>query len=145
MAWVPVACLERGQTLETHKNPCHALRLQKSNRTAVGLSRPSTSLFVCASKAWMPGTRPGMTSQSNIPAFDLLAQRLHLIRDFLHVRVDRERLAVGVERLPVLADLLQDHPKAGERPEVTRIAVEHFLDVGHRAPLILQGEEQRVA
>jgi hypothetical protein len=29
------------------------------NRTAVGLSRPSTSYF--ASKTWMPGTRPGMT------------------------------------------------------------------------------------
>jgi hypothetical protein len=35
-------CLERGQTLETQKNPCHAPRLPKSNRTAVGLSRPST-------------------------------------------------------------------------------------------------------
>ena len=32
--------VERGETLETHKNPCHALRLQKSNRTAVGQARP---------------------------------------------------------------------------------------------------------
>src|SRR5882762_904992 len=39
----PLPCLERCRTLKTQKNPCHALRPLKSNRTAVGLTRASIS------------------------------------------------------------------------------------------------------
>ena len=38
-----LSCLDRRQNVKTQKNPCHAPRPLKSNRTAVGLSRPSTS------------------------------------------------------------------------------------------------------
>src|SRR5467141_2943330 len=48
-------CLERCRTLKTQKNPCHALRPLKSNRTAVGLSRPSTSFLLLQCWMWMPG------------------------------------------------------------------------------------------
>jgi len=34
-----IPCLERGETLETQKNPCHVPRPPKSNRTAVGQAR----------------------------------------------------------------------------------------------------------
>jgi hypothetical protein len=40
------SCLERGQTLETQKNPCHAPYQSKSNRTAVGLTRQSINLAI---------------------------------------------------------------------------------------------------
>src|SRR5215469_1938199 len=39
----PFPCLERCRTLKTQKNPRHALCPQNLSRTAVGLSRPSTS------------------------------------------------------------------------------------------------------
>jgi hypothetical protein len=41
------SCLERGQTLETQKNPCHAPYQSKSNRTAVGLTRASIKQVIC--------------------------------------------------------------------------------------------------
>src|SRR6202795_3309047 len=46
---------KRRQTLGTQKNQCHAPCPPKLNRTAVGLSRPSTSLRP-SRKSWMPGT-----------------------------------------------------------------------------------------
>src|SRR5260221_12765811 len=46
---------KRRQTLGTQKNQCHAPCPPKLNRTAVGLTRASTSYFVTAPKAWMAG------------------------------------------------------------------------------------------
>src|SRR5262249_50231854 len=104
-----------------------------SKRRALSLSEP----VVFTGSPAFAGDDEACDKVSNIPALDLFAQRLHLIGDFLHVRVDRKCLAEGVERLLVLADLLQNHAQAGKRPEVARLAVEHFLDVGHRATVIL--------
>src|SRR5581483_2515325 len=40
---------------------------------------------------------------SDVAAFDLFRQRLHHIRDVLEMRIDRQRLAVGFERILVVA------------------------------------------
>src|SRR5262245_3236883 len=51
--------------------------------------------------------RHSKTIPLNIPALDLLGQRLDLVGDALEVRVDRLRAAVRIERRRVLADVLQ--------------------------------------
>src|SRR5712675_169509 len=50
-------CLERCRTLKTQKNPCHALRPLKSNRTAVDVIRASINLRkkVLSKKDGSPG------------------------------------------------------------------------------------------
>src|SRR3954451_3673256 len=60
-AWLdPFPCPKRRQTLGTQKNQRHAPCPQKTNRTAVGLSRPSTS-FLAGPRTWIPGTRPRLS------------------------------------------------------------------------------------
>src|SRR5579864_5778078 len=44
MAWISFGVLNVCEALKTQKNPRHALCPQKSNRTAVGLTRPSIIL-----------------------------------------------------------------------------------------------------
>src|ERR1700692_5141524 len=53
-----------------------------------------------------PATRETQQRQSDIPPLDLLGQRLHHIGDVLEMRIDRQRLAVGFERVLVVADVL---------------------------------------
>src|ERR1700688_228155 len=57
-------------------------------------------------------TREAHYRELDIPPFDLLGQRLHHVGDMLEVRVDRQRLAVGFERVLVAADVLQDEAEA---------------------------------
>src|SRR6185295_8742352 len=77
---------------------------------------------------------------SDVPAFDLLGQRLHEIRNLLQMRVDGERAAERVERKLLLAELLHDDAEAGERAEVARLARQHLPDVGERSAVVLVGE-----
>src|SRR5579862_7501272 len=53
--------------------------------------------------------KPGNTTQgsSDVAALDLFGQRLDGVGDIFEVGVDGERLAVGVQRVLVVADLLQ--------------------------------------
>ncbi len=55
-------------------------------------------------------------------------QRLHHVGDVLEVRIDRERLAIGFERVLVVADLLQHQAEAGQRAEMARLARQHLAD-----------------
>src|SRR6185437_12359439 len=66
------------QMIRNHLNPSrinvvHFLK-QKSCRTPVGLSRPSTSFSRQRSKTWMPGTSPGMTTSSMLIPRQLIAR-----------------------------------------------------------------------
>src|SRR6185312_11961215 len=61
-------------------NVVHFLK-QKSCRTAVGLSRPSTSSFA-ALKTWMPGTSPGMTTSLHRISLSKLSQQRVAAGDF---------------------------------------------------------------
>ena len=54
--------------------------------------------------------------------------------------MDGERAAEGVERVPVVAELLQDDAEAGERAEMARLARKHLADVGKRPPEVFLGE-----
>lgn len=47
--------------------------------------------------------------------------------------IDRKRPAVGFERMPVVADLLQDGAKAGKRAEMARLASQHYANVSDGA------------
>src|SRR4029077_14866082 len=81
----------------------------------------------------IPGLRkcnPGYGS--NIPPLDLLGQRLHHVGDVLEVGVDRQRLAVGFERVLVVADVLQDEAEARQRAEMARLERQHLAQVGKR-------------
>ncbi len=75
--------------------------------------------------------------KSDVAPFDLLAQRLHHVADVLKVRVDRQRAAVGLECVFVVADFLQDQTEAGQRTEVTRLARQHLANIGERVAVIL--------
>src|SRR5438876_7813347 len=57
MAWTSFGVSNVCEALKTQKNPRHAPCPQKSNRTAVGLSRASTSLETLRWKTWMAGHR----------------------------------------------------------------------------------------
>src|SRR6266436_3510877 len=61
---------KRRQTLGTQKNQCHAPCPPKLNRTAVGLSRASTSSFHAA-KTWMAGTSSAKTRFALLPGHDV--------------------------------------------------------------------------
>jgi len=50
---------------------------------------------------------------SDIAAFDLLAQFLDRFPDMLQMRVDRQRPPVGLQRVRVVTELLQDKTEAG--------------------------------
>src|SRR5580704_4257974 len=75
--------------------------------------------------------------KSDIPPLDLLGQRLHDVGDVLEMRVDHQRLAVGFERVLVVADVLQDEAEARPRAEVARLERQHLADVGERMAVIV--------
>src|SRR5216683_830481 len=62
--------------------------------------------------------------RSDIPAVDLVGELLDQVGDALEVRMDRERAAVNVERLLVVAELLQDDAEPRQRAEMARLAHE---------------------
>src|SRR6516164_5641397 len=60
------------------------------------------------------------------------------------MRIDRKRLAEGIERALVVADILHDHAKACESAEMAGLANQDLLDIGERAGVIvLQIVERR--
>src|ERR1700722_20379104 len=74
----------------------------------------------------MPGIWPGTErpdrATSDVASLDLFHQRFDLVRDPLEPGVDVERLAIGVEGALVVADVLHDEAKPGQRPEMARLA-----------------------
>src|SRR5262249_29552751 len=84
-------------------------------------------------------TRPTV-GESDIAPVDLLGQLLDQVGDLLKLGMDRESAAEGLERMLVVAEFLQDHAEPGERPEVARLALEHFVDIGQRTGEILLRE-----
>src|SRR5712691_4788556 len=97
-------CLERCRTLETQKNPCHALRPLKSNRTAVGLSRASTFLWrLCKVRRGWPGQAHGCPVHVE-PQFSMICREssggglcncLSLVKSFRCIRLVRTSLVVS--------------------------------------------------
>ena len=59
--------------------------------------------------------------------------------EVVEVGIDGERLAVGFERVLVVADVLQDQAKAGQRAEMARFANKHLANVEERMAVILVG------
>ena len=55
-------------------------------------------------------------ARSDIAPLDLFAQRLDDVADVLKVRVDRQRPAIGFERMFVVTDLLQDRDRDRTAP-----------------------------
>src|SRR5262245_48530961 len=78
-----------------------------------------------------------VTPRSDVPALDLLAQRLHEVGDLLHMRIDVERPAEHGQRALLLAELLEDHAEPGQRTEMARLACERLLNVLHRGGVVL--------
>src|SRR5882724_2412630 len=79
--------------------------------------------------------KPGSTFPDHaldIASFDLFAQALDQIRHLFEMRVDGERLAEGIERALLVADVLHDHAEPCERAEMPGFAAQHLLDVGDR-------------
>src|SRR6266568_7676501 len=70
---------------------------------------------------------------SDIAPFDLFGQLLDQVGNALKVGMHGKRAAEGVERMLVVAELLEDHAQAGQRPEMAWLALEHLLDVGDRS------------
>lgn len=82
---------------------------------------------------------------SKIPPLHLLRQRLHLLVHSLQPRIDLERLAVGLQRVFLVADLLHDHAEAGQRAEVAWLAGQHLGDVGNGVRVLFLQEVDRSA
>src|ERR1700760_1457387 len=76
-------------------------------------------------------------SGSDVAAFDLFRQRLDQLRHLVEVGIDRERLAEGVQRPLVVAEVLHDHAEPGQRAEMTGLAYQHLLDVLERTGVIV--------
>src|SRR5258706_14919528 len=74
---------------------------------------------------------------SDVAAFDLFTQALDQLRHLVEVRVDRERLAEGVERALFVAEILHDHAKPRQRAEMARLADQHLLDILERMGVIV--------
>src|SRR6185437_15585134 len=74
-------------------NVVHFLK-QKSCRTAVGLTRPSTSLDRPERKTWMPGTSPGMTKPQLPPLPEKLPEQ-HRRRALAEAGIDLRRVMTG--------------------------------------------------
>src|SRR3954447_9365148 len=82
---------------------------------------------------------------SDIPALDLFGQRLDQVGNALEMRMHGERAAEGVERVLVVAELLQDHAQARQRAEMAWLPRQHLVDVGQRSAEILLLVEDRGA
>src|SRR5580704_4133831 len=82
---------------------------------------------------------------SDVAAFDLLAQRLDDFVDVLEVGIDRQRPAIGFERVLVVTEFLHDETEPGPRAEMARLPRQHLADVAERAAVIFLQEMQRGA
>src|SRR5450631_3517899 len=105
-----------------------------------GARRTQTAAF----KTQVPGTWPGTMRRDraslDFASFDLFDQRLDLFRDALEPRVDVERLAIGIERALVVADVLHDQADPGQRPEMARLPGQHLAEIGERIGVVLLQE-----
>src|SRR3984893_10596109 len=72
-----------------------------------------------------------------VAPFDFFLQGLDLVDHALEARIDLKRLAIGIERALVVADVLHDEAEARQRPEMPRLAGQHLADVGERIGIIL--------
>src|SRR6266481_7800763 len=82
---------------------------------------------------------------SDVAAFDLFAQALDQFRHLVEVRIDRERLAEGVERALFVAEILHDHAQPRQRAEMARLADQYLLDILKRMGVIVLQVMQRRA
>src|SRR6202140_4679238 len=102
-------------------------------------ARPARPIL-CGLRLWAPTRTTTLEAhfrELDIPPLDLLGQRLHHVGDMLEARIDRQRLAVGFERVLVVADVLQDETEARPGAEVARLERQHLADVGERMAVIV--------
>src|SRR3954470_19821147 len=78
---------------------------------------------------WIAG---GPWRRSDAAAFDLLGQTLDHLVDLGEIRIDLQCAAEHVERVLLVAELLEDHAEPRYRAEVARLADQHLADVLHR-------------
>src|SRR5580692_7080099 len=86
-----------------------------SSSSPASRSAPPARPTLCGLRLWDPThttTHEPHYRELDIPPLDLLGQRLHHVGDVLEVRIDHQRLAVGFERVLVVADVLQDEAEA---------------------------------
>src|SRR5215470_9884252 len=109
-------------------------------------------MIMPALKKPMPGVPAGHAkpstkriNMSDFPPLDLFLQRLDLLVHPLKARIDLERLAIGVERVLVVTDVLHDEAKARQRPEMPRLAGQHLADIGNRIHVVSLQEINRGA
>src|SRR5580704_247733 len=110
-----------------------------SSSPASRSARPARPIL-CGLRLWAPTrttTREAHDRELDIPPLDLLGQRLHHVGDVLEMRVDRQRFAIGFERVLVVADVLQDEAEARPGAEVARLERQHLADVGKRMAVIV--------
>src|ERR1700687_4476215 len=90
--------------------------------------------------AWLIRPRPDRSSdRSDVAAFDFFAQGLDQLRHLVQMRVEGERLAEGVERALLVAEILHDHAKPRQRPEMAGLPDPHPLRILQRtAGTVLQ-------
>src|ERR1700682_62785 len=115
--------------------PASASSLSPASRSA----RPARPIL-CGLRLWVQtrlATCDAHYRELDIPPLDLFGQRLHDVGDVLEMWVDRQRLAVGFERVLVVANVLQDEAKARPRAEVARLERQHLADVGERMAVIV--------
>src|SRR5579863_2657357 len=86
--------------------------------------------------AMTPPSR-SMAAASDIPALDFDRQLLHHVGDIFEVRIDLERVAIGLERVLVVANFLQDDAQARQRAEMARFAFKHLADIGDGVAVIV--------
>ena len=112
---------------------------------AVERGRPPCTEAGSARTHGGPQIAPQIGARSDIAAFDLFGQGLDQLRHLFEVRVDGERLAEGVKRALVVAEILHDHAKSGQRAEMARFADQHLLDVFKRMGVVVLQIIQRRA
>src|ERR1700738_1286482 len=74
---------------------------------------------------------------SDVAAFDLFGQLLDQFRYLFEVRIDRKRLAEGVERAAFVAEILHDHSEARQRAEMAGLADKYLLNILKRVRVIV--------
>src|SRR3954452_3288963 len=83
--------------------------------------------------------------RSDAAAFDLLGQALDHLVDLGEMRIDLQRAAEHVERVLLVAELLENHAEARHRAEVARLKDQHLADILHRPSILLAHVVQRGA
>src|ERR1700733_13733976 len=127
-----------------YRRPCISPRtLRRCERSQCSPDYTKRNSDVAAQMRSIPGLRTtqsgpwGEQAGLDGAAFDFFGQRLHNLGDVFEVRVDGERLAIGFERVLVVADVLQNKAEAGQRPEVPRLLRQDLAQIGERVAVVL--------